>query len=245
MPVKATEHTNPFSFDDGDDDEGWQDMPVINEDDFRGGLDEEDQKKYHYMPSSKKPLHSALTAGNATGNLIDFDEEGVEWRSKADQNENEYTRLRINEEDEADEVLLRTRYLFDEDKAMTPLSQMQATKNMLTEAQRIAYVGVCALTAREMVEMLKAAKRKELKSSVQNMELWALKIMGRLYYHMELETAGKLAHLFSRAIRIMYAQHCIRAEDDRQPSSAWCASCRSCTIANDHPYRCQPRIRPH
>jgi hypothetical protein len=89
---------------------------------------------------------------------------------------------------------------------MTPLSQMQATKNMLTEAQRIAYVGVCALTAREMVETLKATKRKELKGCVHNMELWAMKIMGRLYYHMELETAGKLAHFFGRAIRIMYAQ---------------------------------------
>jgi hypothetical protein len=197
MPVKATEPINPFSFDDDDDDEGWQEMPVIKEDDFAGGLDEEDQKKYRYMPSSKKPQQSTLTAGNATGNLIDFDEEGVEWRSKADQNENEYTRLRVNEEDEADEVLMRTRYLFDEDKAMTPLSQMQATKNMLTEAQRIAYVGVCALTAREMVEKLKTTKRKELKASFQNMELWAMKIMGRLYYHMELETAGKLTHLSS------------------------------------------------
>lgn len=164
-------------------------MPVIKEDDFGGGLDEEDRKKYHYMPSSKKPLQSASTAGNATGNLIDFDDEGVEWRSKTDQNENEYTRLRVNEEDEADEVHLRTRYLFDEDKAMTPLNQMQATKNMLTEAQRIAYVGVCALTAKEMVQKLKTTKRKELKSSFQDMELWAMKIMGRLYYHMELETA--------------------------------------------------------
>jgi len=202
MPVKAPQPTYPFSFDDDDDDEGWQEMPVVKEDDFGGGLDEEDRKKYHYMPSSKKPLHSAATAGNATGNLIDFDEEGIEWRSKADQNENEYTRLRVNEEDEADEVLMRTRYLFDEDKAMTPLSQMQATKNMLTEAQRIAYVGVCALTAREMVEKLKATKRKELKGCIHDMELWAMKIMGRLYYHMELETAGKL----SRAIMIMYAQ---------------------------------------
>jgi len=188
MPAEPTHPTNPFSFDD-DDEEGWQEMPVIKEDDFGGGLDEEDQKKYHYMPSSKKPLQSASTAGNATGNLIDFDDEGVEWRSKTDQNENEYTRLRVNEEDEADEVHLRTRYLFDEDKAMTPLSQMQATKNMLTEAQRIAYVGVCALTTKEMVQKLKTTKRKELKASFQHMELWAMKIMGRLYYHMELETA--------------------------------------------------------
>ncbi|KII93021.1 hypothetical protein PLICRDRAFT_49123 [Plicaturopsis crispa FD-325 SS-3] len=169
---------------DDDDEEGWQDMPVVREDEFASGLDEEDQKKYHYMPSSKS--HGGE---NATGNLLDVDDRGNEWRSKLDdQNESEYTRLRVNEEDDNDEVHLRTRYLFDEDKAMTPLSQMQATKNLLTEAQRIAYVGLCALTSREMSQNLKLIQRKEMKPAIQNMELWAMKIMGRLYYHMELET---------------------------------------------------------
>jgi len=160
-------------------------MPVVREDAFASGLDEEDQKKYHYQTSAK-----SQTAANATGNLIDVDDLGNEWRSKLDRDESEYTRLRVNEEEDADEVHLRTRYLFDEDKAMTPLSQMQATKNLLTEAQRIAYVGLCSLTSQEMVESLKVAKRKELKASITDMELWALKIMGRLYYHMELETQG-------------------------------------------------------
>ncbi|KJA28393.1 hypothetical protein HYPSUDRAFT_62024 [Hypholoma sublateritium FD-334 SS-4] len=166
-----------------DDDDGWQDMPVIREDNLASGLDEEDQKKYHYQSSAK-----ASTAANATGNLIDVDDLGNEWRSKLDQNESEYTRLRVNEEEEVDEVHLRTRYLFDEDKAMTPLSQMQQTKNLLTEAQRIAYVGLCALTSKEMVQQFKLVQRKEFKASITNMELWALKVMGRLYYHMELET---------------------------------------------------------
>ncbi|KAF5385181.1 hypothetical protein D9615_000938 [Tricholomella constricta] len=173
---------SPHVFDD-DDDEGWQDMPIVREDEFASGLDEEDQKKYHYQPSAK-----GTSAANATGNLIDVDDYGNEWRSKLDQNESEYTRLRVNEEEDADEVHLRTKYLFDEDKAMTPLSQMQATKNLLTDAQRIAYVGLCALTSREMSHSLKVTKRKELKAAVSDMELWAMKIMGRLYYHMELET---------------------------------------------------------
>ncbi|PPR02740.1 hypothetical protein CVT26_009451 [Gymnopilus dilepis] len=185
MPVVSTFPPPKDIFDDDDDDDGWQDMPVVREDTSLSGLDEEDQKKYHYqLPSTSKS-----TVVNATGNLIDFDDSGNEWRSKLDnKNEMEYTRLRVNEEDEEDEVHLRTKYLFDEDKAMTPLSQMQATKNLLTEAQRIAYVGLCALTTREMVQAMKLAGRKELKASIQNMELWALKIMGRLYYHMELET---------------------------------------------------------
>jgi hypothetical protein len=186
MPPPTTTSTpvEKGIFDD-DDDEGWQDMPVVRDHDgFANGLDEEDQKKYHYVAPTKS------TQMNATGNLIDFDDTGHEWRQKAVQEEGEYTRLRIEEEDEGDEVHLRTRYLFDEDKAMTPLSQMQATKNLLTEAQRIAYVGLCALVSREMAHYLKTVKSKELNKAVKDMEVWAMKIMGRLYYHMEVARDG-------------------------------------------------------
>ncbi|EIW64472.1 DUF726-domain-containing protein [Trametes versicolor FP-101664 SS1] len=208
MPVVSAPPIAPIEpdvFD--DDDEGWQDMPVVREDDgLDAGFDEEDQKKYHYMPQPKKGDSSGGAAGNATGNLLDIDYEGNEWRAKADQNESEYTRLRMKEEDESDEVHLRTRYLFDEDKAMTPLSQMQQTKDMLTEAQRIAYVGICALTTKEMIDTLKAVNRKELKKAIQNMELWALKIMGRLYYHMELATE-------EQKMIASLGQHGIQAKD--------------------------------
>lgn len=168
-----------------DDDEGWEDMPIVKEDVEASGLDEEDYKRYHY----RTPVKTA-DAGNARGDLIDLDEHGSGWRSKRDQNESEYTRLRIREEDDADEVHLRTKYLFDEDKAMTPLSQMQATKDLLTEAQRIAYVGLCALTTKEMLDSLAKIGGKEVKPAAEQLNLWALKILGRLYYHMELETAG-------------------------------------------------------
>ncbi|EIN14328.1 DUF726-domain-containing protein [Punctularia strigosozonata HHB-11173 SS5] len=169
-----------------DDDEGWQDMPVVREsDEFAGGLDEEDQKKYKYVAAAKK---TDAGTSNATGDVEDVDFQGSEWRKKVDQNESEYTRLRATEEDENDEVHLRTKYLFDEDKAMTPLSQMQATKDLLTEAQRIAYVGLCSLTTREMAQRLKDANSKQLKDAIQGLELWSLKIMGRLYYHMEIAT---------------------------------------------------------
>ncbi|KAG8219244.1 hypothetical protein J3R82DRAFT_83 [Butyriboletus roseoflavus] len=180
---------NPFSFDEDptDDESGWQEMPVVKEDDSACGLDEEDQQKYHYVPKKAVSDEHALSSGNATGNIIDVDGQGSQWRSKTEQNENEYTRLRGDEEEDVDEVHLRTRYLFDGDTAMTPLSQMQTTKKMLTEAQRIAYVGLCALTAKEMVQKQKHVRRKELKDAVTSMELWSLKVMGRLYYHMDLE----------------------------------------------------------
>ena len=175
------------------DDDGWEDMPIVNDSDefagVAGGLDEEDQKIYRYNPQAKKGSQGGGIS-NATGAILDIDFKGNEWRSKVDQNESEYTRLRMREEEDADEVHLRTKYLFDEDQAMTPLNQMQQTKNMLTEAQRIAYVGLCALVSMVMVTKLKKLVGKDAKSATQDMELWRLKILGRLYYHMELATAG-------------------------------------------------------
>lgn len=93
---------------------------------------------------------------------------------------------------------------------MTPLSQMQATKNLLTEAQRIAYVGLCKLATEEMVGELREvrqasaggagpkkmgvrSKGAELKSEAEeSCTVWGLKIMARLYAHMELTRDGTL-----------------------------------------------------
>ncbi|KAK0463323.1 hypothetical protein IW261DRAFT_1625966 [Armillaria novae-zelandiae] len=61
-----------------DDNNGWQDMPVVQEDELKGGLDEEDQKQYHYVPSTK-----GTNAANAIG-TIDVDDLGNKWRSKID-----------------------------------------------------------------------------------------------------------------------------------------------------------------
>jgi hypothetical protein len=180
--------------DDDDDDDGWEDMPIIRNDDLGLSLDEEDQRKYHYVqPKPKGSTDDDGAMGNATGNLIDFDVHGNEWRSKLDVNESEYTRLQLNEDDVPDEVHLRTKYLFDEDKAMTPLSQMQQTKHLLTEAQRIAYVGLCYLICKEMSTAYSQLTTKELVECAKKLELWSLKIMGRLYFHMEVETQGRSA----------------------------------------------------
>ena len=196
-PYQMPLEKNPPPKDIFDDDDGWEDMPIVKEDTEASGLDEEDYKKYHYRTPVK-----AADAGNARGDLIDIGDHGTGWRSKRDQNESEYTRLRVKEEDDADEVHLRTRYLFDEDKAMTPLSQMQATKDLLTEAQRIAYVGLCALTTKEMLDSLSKLGGKEVKPAAEQLNLWALKILGRLYYHMELETAGICCFLTRCAVSL-------------------------------------------
>lgn len=188
-------------------------MEVVKADDPADGLDEEDRKRYHYVPRAQQNTSSyggsvllgtsfgntntAKGSGqdeknsggaNATGEFDDVDYAGNEWRKKrlTQAAEMDYTRLRVDDDDDTEEIHLRTKFLFDEDKAMTPLSQMQATKNLLTEAQRIAYVGVCYLTMREMITGLKRVGRKELAGAIKGLELWSLKIMGRLYFHMEI-----------------------------------------------------------
>ena len=193
-PLGPNPSSEPTLGEEDDDDEGWEDMPIIRNVDLGLSLDEEDQKKYHYVHSNPKSPADGGAMGNATGNLVDFDIHGYEWRSKLNVDENEYTRLQLNEDDTPDEVHLQTKYLFDEDKAMTPLSQMQQTKHLLTEAQRIAYVGLCYLICKEMSSVYSRLKTKELVESTKNIELWSLKIMGRLYYHMEVETQGRSAH---------------------------------------------------
>lgn len=187
-----------------DDEDEWQDMPVILP--SHTGLDEEDKKMYHWTAaaaphalrestaptSTASALAGGAGSGNATGRLVDFDAAGHEWREKERLDEMDYTRLELDDDPEEDEVSMRTQYLFNEDKGMTPLAQMQATKTLLTEGQRIAYVGLCRLVAREMVQTLKIAARgaKELEPATESAQNWSNKIMGRLYRHMEVDAAG-------------------------------------------------------
>lgn len=195
-------------------------MPVVRSDDFTSELDAIDDKRYGFRPPARldagDPSATGGTAGgmsNATGVHLELESDTLitdSWREKAGVDESEYTRLRLDEDNESEEVHMRTRYLFDEDKAMTPLSQMQATKELLTEGQRIAYVGLCQLIARRMVrdmgrgwegtkEKIRQAKMWKGKGRphdvpvVESGNIWMIKIMARLYQHMELSPAGELA----------------------------------------------------
>lgn len=278
---------------DWDDEEGWQDMPVVRSDDLgsssdlssddddgdnvtiaggRGAVDgkrdggpgvgvsslsgstspfpdtakpkkttkKNKKSKFHkskYQPPDRlddpslSPSHSSslnddrVVTGNATGTAILLDPDlqanasgsHTNWREKLDgTDESEYTRLRLFEDEESEEVHMRTKYLFDEDKAMTPLSQMQATKTLLTEGQRIAYVGLCALVAREMVLDMgrglvtgkkaglftrggTSAGTKDGMGKLKEAEvvmagkMWMTKVMARLYQHMDLEAEGEFS----------------------------------------------------
>ena len=182
----------------------FPDMPVVRSDANPFGLDDEDQKRYHYRPPVRLNANDTpAAASNATGTHLEVGADTLitdSWREKQSLDESDYTRIRLNEDEESEEVHMRTRYLFNEDKAMTPLSQMQATKELLTEGQRIAYVGLCQLIARRMlrdagrgwegVKVKGKGKGKVEVPVVESAHIWMLKIMARLYQHMELESAG-------------------------------------------------------
>jgi hypothetical protein len=197
-----------------DEEEEWQDMPVILP--SLTVLDEDDKKLYHWNAAASSHLRESATStsssfaggvgsSNATGKVIEPDQVGGSrtWREKNELDEMDYTRLELDDDPEEDEISMRTQYLFNEDKGMTPLAQMQATKTLLTEGQRIAYVGLCRLVAREMVQTLKIASRgaKELEPASESATNWAAKIMGRLYRHMEVDGPGKRSLALKSCLR--------------------------------------------
>jgi len=116
-----------------------------------------------------------------------------------------YTRVQIDDDARsATSMDENTSYLFkekgtnvvDEDEEQRdPLAQMQATKDLLTEGQRIAYVGVTRLAMVQMVKELEdiegtKSTKKDLLVAVEAMKMWSQKMMVRLYAHMEIDPAG-------------------------------------------------------
>jgi hypothetical protein len=117
-----------------------------------------------------------------------------------------YTRVNVDEDAQsATSMDDNTKYLFketttatdeDDEAARDPLAQLQATKDLLTEQQRIAYVGLVRVA---MFEMVKAAEeteatratKKELRVAAESLKMWSQKMMVRLYAHMEISSAGR------------------------------------------------------
>lgn len=121
-----------------------------------------------------------------------------------------YTRVQIDDDAKsATSMDENTNYLFkekagtnvvDEDEEQRdPLTQMKATKDLLTEGQRIAYVGVTRLAMVEMLKQLEKTETQEmgkvakkvLNTAVEAMKMWGQKMMVRLYAHMDIDSSGE------------------------------------------------------
>ncbi|KAL2126578.1 hypothetical protein VTI74DRAFT_655 [Chaetomium olivicolor] len=121
-----------------------------------------------------------------------------------------YTKVLLDDDAEsATSMDENTQYLFkdagggtsmmdDDDTQRDAVSQLQATKELLTEGQRIAYVG---LTRLELSAMLKEAEsiepsssktKKQLNLAAENIKMWSQKMMIRLYSHMDISPAEQV-----------------------------------------------------
>ncbi|KAF2498922.1 DUF726-domain-containing protein [Lophium mytilinum] len=118
-----------------------------------------------------------------------------------------YTRVQLDEDAQsATSMDDNTAYLFkekgtdlqdDDEEARDPLAQMQTTKGLLTEGQRIAYVGLARLAMVQMSKDLDGLERtkgtrKEVDLAVEHMKMWSQKMMVRLYSHMDLDAAEQV-----------------------------------------------------
>ncbi|KAK4042085.1 hypothetical protein C8A01DRAFT_33848 [Parachaetomium inaequale] len=123
-----------------------------------------------------------------------------------------YTKVLLDDDAEsATSMDEHTQYLFkdagggtstgvmdDDDTQRDAVSQLQATKELLTEGQRIAYVG---LTRLELSSMLKDAEslvqtssksKKKTAVAAESMKMWSQKMMIRLYSHMDISSAEQV-----------------------------------------------------
>ncbi|PVI08203.1 DUF726-domain-containing protein [Periconia macrospinosa] len=88
--------------------------------------------------------------------------------------------------------------LLDEDEAARdPLSQMQTTKNILTEGQRVAYVGLVRLGLVDMKKKFEELERNKNTKKIVDMvqeanQMWAQKMMVRLYAHMDINETEQI-----------------------------------------------------
>lgn len=120
-----------------------------------------------------------------------------------------YTRVQIDEDAQsATSMDEDTGYLFkepptnaaqgeDDDEQRDALAQLEATKDLLTEGQRIAYVGVARLTMFQMAQELETAvttkgTKKEYAKALESMKKWGQQMMVRLYAHMDIDSAEQV-----------------------------------------------------
>jgi hypothetical protein len=166
-------------------DDGWQTMPAYARYDM---YDDDDRLIAKENVEELEDMHGYANVGGAAKG---------------------YTRVIMD--DDADSVTSmddNTAYLFkdkekntamddDDNVARDPLAQMQTTKNLLTEGQRVAYVGIVRLAMVELERKFVRLDRnkntkKILALSQETTKMWAQKMMVRLYGHMDITTSEQV-----------------------------------------------------
>lgn len=168
-------------FDDG----GWQTMPAYAQYDI---YDDDNRLIAKENPEELADMHGYGNVGGAakgyTRVILDDD---ADSQTSMDDN----TAYLFKE---------RTTALHDEDESVRdPLMQMQATKNLLTEGQRVAYVGLVRLAMIEMERKFNKVTdkksrqvKKALDMQTETTKMWSQKMMVRLYGHMDINTSEQV-----------------------------------------------------
>ncbi|KAF4943336.1 hypothetical protein FGADI_13486 [Fusarium gaditjirri] len=175
--------TKPEEPQKGVDDDDWQEMPSYARYDMYN--DDDKLVAREYDPEQDESYEYGGLGGAGKG----------------------YTRVTLDDDAEsATSMDDNTKYLFksaagtsmvDDDEGRDAIGQMQATKDLLTEGQRVAYVGLVRLEIVRLVkevEKMKSFKKtkKEVGISVESMLMWGQKMMLRLYAHMEINEAEQI-----------------------------------------------------
>lgn len=161
----------------------WREMPALGEfdeyDDFgrllaRGAKREEEEKRYKGLGGAGKGY-----------TRVQFDEDA---QSATSLDEDTSYLFRENAANSAG---------VEDDDLRDAVSQLQATKNILTESQRIAYVGVTRLSIHQMaveLQELPATRgaRKALQKGRDATKMWGQSIMARLHAHMDIDAAEQI-----------------------------------------------------
>ncbi|KAK0309314.1 hypothetical protein LTR01_004421 [Friedmanniomyces endolithicus] len=120
-----------------------------------------------------------------------------------------YTRVQIDEDARsATSMDDNTAYLFkdqharhvldeEDEEGRDVVSQMQATKQLLTEGQKLAYVGLVRLAISSMTQDLEALEKlkgvkKTIELAAEMLKMWGQKTMVRLYSHMDISSAEQV-----------------------------------------------------
>ena len=168
---------------DENDDGGWQTMPAYAHYDM---YDDDNRLVAKENAEELEDMHGYGNVGGAakgyTRVIMDDDVESV---TSMDDN----TAYLFKE---------KTTTLDDEDEAARdPLAQMQTTKSLLTEGQRIAYVGLVRLAIVETAKRFPQLDRNKSTKKVLDMaqettQMWSQKMMVRLYAHMEVDESEQI-----------------------------------------------------
>jgi hypothetical protein len=160
--------------------------------------EEEWQTMPAYAPYDIYDDNNKLVAKEA----LDEEEEVVQYGTLGGAGKG-YTRVQLDEDAQsATSMDDNTAYLFkdagkgttvaeEDEEGRDAVGQMQATKELLTEGQRIAYVGTVRLTTIEMLRDVESLERtrnakKIIEIAAASLLMWGQKIMLRLYAHMEI-----------------------------------------------------------